>query len=135
MGLDVVLVGGKEGGSSEKGLSEEIVKESGVKIVDMTGKFTLKELCAFLLMCKIFIGNEAGPIHIATALNVNAVAILGPTDAKRTGPYKGNTTVIQDQVACQPCRNRNCKEVICMKDITVKEVFETIKEKLYFQKA
>ncbi|MDR1418000.1 MAG: DUF374 domain-containing protein [Endomicrobium sp.] len=128
--LDIVIVGGKEGGSSEKGLNEEIIRDSSVKITDMTDKFTLKELCAFLSMCKIFVGNEAGPMHIATALNVNSVAILGPTNAKRTGPYKGNTTIIQHQVPCQPCRNRNCKEVICMKDITVKEVFEIIKKKL-----
>ncbi|MDR1523496.1 MAG: DUF374 domain-containing protein [Endomicrobium sp.] len=132
--LDIVLVGGKEGGSSEKCLNEEIIRDSGINIVDMTGKFTLKELCAFLLMCKIFVGNEAGPMHIATALNVNAVAILGPTDAKRTGPYKGNTAIVQHQVPCQPCRNRNCKTVICMKDITVKEVFETIKMKLGLSK-
>jgi lipopolysaccharide heptosyltransferase II len=131
LNLDVVLVGGKESGSSEKGLSEEIVRDSGVNVIDMSGKFTLKELCAFLLMCKIFVGNEAGPMHMATALNVNAVAILGPTDAKRTGPYRGNTTIVQHRgVACQPCRNKNCKVVICMKDITVKEVFETIKKKL-----
>ncbi|MCL2798748.1 MAG: lipopolysaccharide heptosyltransferase II [Endomicrobia bacterium] len=126
---DIVLVGGKEGGSSEKGLNEEIIADSGVKITDMTGKFTLKELCAFFKMCRVFVGNEAGPMHIATALNVPAVAILGPTNAKRTGPYKGNTHILQHQVSCQPCRNRNCKNPLCMRDITVEEVFKVVKEK------
>lgn len=129
LGADIVLVGGKEGGSSEKGLNEEIIEDAGVKICDMTGKFTLKELCAFLKMCRVFVGNEAGPMHIATALNTSSVAILGPTNAKRTGPYKGNTKIIQHQVPCQPCRNRNCTDPVCMKDITVAEVFEEVKKK------
>ena len=129
MGANIVLVGGKEGGSSEKGLNEEIIADAEVKIFDMTGKFTLKELCAFFKICRAFVANEAGPMHIATALNTPAVAILGPTNAKRTGPFRGNTKVIQHQVSCQPCRNRNCKDVVCMKDITVAEVFEAVKEK------
>jgi heptosyltransferase-1 len=125
---DIVLVGGKEGGSSEKGLNEEIIAKAGVRIIDMAGKVTLKELCAFLKMCKVFVGNEAGPVHIATALNVNSIAILGPTNAKCTGPYNGSTKIIQHKVDCQPCRNRNCKNPICMQAITVEEVFKEVKK-------
>lgn len=130
LGADIVLVGGKEGGSSEKGLNEKIIKESNVNVADMTGKFTLKELCAFFKICKVFVGNEAGPMHIATALNTPAVAILGPTNAKRTGPYnKSQTTIIQHKVDCQPCRNRNCKNIICMQNVSVDEVFNAVKNK------
>ncbi|MDR0820065.1 MAG: DUF374 domain-containing protein [Endomicrobium sp.] len=129
LGADIILVGGKEGGADEKGLNEEIISATGVKITDMTGKFTLKELCAFFKICRVFIGNEAGPMHIATALNTQAVAILGPTDAKRTGPYKGSTKIIQYRVNCQPCRNRDCKNAVCMRSITVSEVFEEVKKK------
>jgi lipopolysaccharide heptosyltransferase II len=127
--VDIVLVGGKEGGSSEKGLNEEIISESSMHITNMTGKFTLKELCAFLKMCKVFVGNEAGPIHIATALNVPSVAILGPTDANRTGPYKGNTIILQHKIDCQPCRNRNCANPKCMQTVSVDEVFGEVKKK------
>jgi lipopolysaccharide heptosyltransferase II len=130
---DIVLVGGKEGGSSEKGLNEEIIAEAGVSITDMTGNVTLKELCAFLKICKVFVGNESGPMHIATALNVDSIAILGPTNAKRTGPYNGSTKVIQHKVDCQPCRNRNCKDPICMQSVTVEEIFGEVK-KLFLSK-
>ncbi|AKL97923.1 glycosyltransferase family 9 protein [Endomicrobium proavitum] len=127
-GADIILIGGKEGGLSEKGLSEDILSSSKVKITDMTGEFTLKELCAFFKLCKVFVGNEAGPMHIATALNIPSVAILGPTNAKRTGPYAGgNTQIIQHKFSCQPCRNRSCKNPVCMHDIGVEEVFEAVK--------
>lgn len=129
LGAEIVLVGGKEGGASEKGLNEEIVSQAGVKICDLTGKLTLKELCAFFKMCRVFTGNEAGPMHIATALDTPAVALLGPTNAERTGPFRGKTKVIQHQFSCQPCRNRNCKNVLCMDDITISEVFTEIKNK------
>jgi lipopolysaccharide heptosyltransferase II len=129
LGADIVLVGGQEGGATEKGLNEAIIADAGINVINMAGKFTLKELCSFLKICKVFVGNEAGPMHIATALNVQAVAILGPTNAKRTGPYKGNTKIIQHKVACQPCRNRNCKNPICMLGISVAEVFEEVRRK------
>jgi lipopolysaccharide heptosyltransferase II len=131
--VDIILIGGKEGGSSEQGLNEEIIYESGIHIIDMTGRFTLKELCAFLQICKVFVGNEAGPMHIATALNVQSVAILGPTDAKRTGPYNGNTKIIQHKMECQPCRNRNCINPKCMQAVTIDNVFKEIKEKFLFK--
>lgn len=129
--VNIVLVGGKEGGASEKGLNEEIISQAKTKdIIDLTGKLQLKELMAFLKICNLFIANEAGPMHIATALNTNAIAILGPTNAKRTGPFKGNTVIIQKKVECQPCRNRQCIKVDCMNLISVEEVFESVVRKL-----
>jgi lipopolysaccharide heptosyltransferase II len=129
LACDIVLVGGKEGGESERGINDEIISKSSVNITDMTGKLTLKELCAFLKICKVFVGNETGPMHIATALNTQSVAILGPTNAMRTGPYKGRTKIIQHFVECQPCRNRNCDDIKCMRLVTVDEVFAAVKEK------
>jgi len=122
----VVLIGGKEGGAGEKGLNEEIL--AGVKgtVTDLTGCLTLKELMALLSRCNVFVGNEAGPMHIATALGVPAVAILGPTDPVRTGPFGGRTTIIRKNVACQPCRERNCVRRECMKLVTVDEVFTAV---------
>jgi ADP-heptose:LPS heptosyltransferase len=130
LGASIVIIGGKEGGSSEKGLNEELISlAKDTEICDMTAQFNLKELCAFFKLCKLFIGNEAGPMHIATALNIPSIALLGPTNAKRTGPYKGQTQIIQRSVPCQPCRNRNCKNPICMQNIAVEEVFEAAKQK------
>jgi lipopolysaccharide heptosyltransferase II len=130
LGLQIVLVGGKEGGAGEKGLNEEIISKSEAKIFDFTGLLDLKELAGTLKKCAVFVANEAGPMHIATALNIPAVAIIGPTDPGRTGPYKGNTNIIRHKVSCQPCRNRNCATKECMELVTVDEVFDAVKSKL-----
>jgi lipopolysaccharide heptosyltransferase II len=130
LGLDIVLVGGKEGGASEKGLNEQITGLSKSPILDLTGKLTLTELFALLKLCPLFVANEAGPLHIATSLSTPSVGLLGPTNAKRTGPYKGDTVIIQHKFPCQPCRKRNCKNPVCIKSITVDEVYEACKDLL-----
>lgn len=130
LGLGLVLVGGREGGAAEKGLNEEITDKAGVKILDLTGALTIKQLAAVLKKAAVFVANEAGPMHIATAMSVPAVALLGPTDASRTGPYGGRTKIIQHKVECQPCRERNCSGRQCMEMITVEDVFNAVKQTL-----
>jgi heptosyltransferase-1 len=128
-GADVVLVGGKEGGTSEKGLNEEIAAAANGGVTDLTGATNLKELAALLSKCAVFVANEAGPMHLAVGLDVKTVALIGPTDPGRTGPYR-NTRILRHRVDCQPCRNRSCATRECMRQITVDEVFSAVNEML-----
>ncbi|OGS09417.1 MAG: lipopolysaccharide heptosyltransferase II [Elusimicrobia bacterium RIFOXYA1_FULL_47_7] len=130
LNAEVVLVGGREGGSSEAGLDEEIVSLSASKPKNLTGRLDLKQLIALFEKTKLFIANEAGPMHIATAMGIPAIALLGPTNPARTGPFGGSTTVIRHVIRCQPCRERNCASRECMKLISVEEVFESAREKI-----
>lgn len=124
----VILVGGKEGGKSEVGLNQEIKSQIKYPVIDLTGELNLKELMALLSLCTVFVGNEAGPMHIAVALNIPVVALLGPTDPNRTGPYKGRVRIVRHPVECQPCRKRSCSKRDCMKLISVDEVFDAVSE-------
>ncbi|MCX5782177.1 MAG: lipopolysaccharide heptosyltransferase II [Elusimicrobia bacterium] len=130
LNAQVIMVGGKEGGAGEKGLNEEIISNVKGKVLDLTDQLNLKELAALLSKVNIFVANEAGPMHIANALNMPSIAILGPTNAKRTGPFGNKTIVIQHKVECQPCRKRNCKNKKCMELISIEEVFQAIKQQL-----
>jgi lipopolysaccharide heptosyltransferase II len=140
-GLDanVILVGGKEGGRSEKGLNEELKKTAKEKIYDLTDKLTLKQLCALLMATKVFVANDSGPMHIASvALNIPTVGLLGPTNDKKTRPYGSNSLTIRHKFDCQPekfpCVNRNCPDPKCMKAITVEEVYEAVLKQLKIEK-
>lgn len=130
LGAQIILVGGKEGGAGEKGLNEIIIAAAKCKVIDLTDALSLKELCALFKHCSVFVANEAGPMHIATAMNVPAVALLGPTNPDRTGPFGNNTKIIRHIVECQPCRQRSCSIRKCMDLITVDEVFKAVKEKI-----
>jgi lipopolysaccharide heptosyltransferase II len=127
LGYQVLLTGGKEGGASEKGINETILASAKSKVYDLTGLLDLKELAALYKMSKMFVGSEAGPMHLATALQIPVVAIIGPTNPFRTGPYGDKIKIVRQLVDCQPCRERNCKKVECMKRIHVEDVFDAVK--------
>ena len=38
---------------------------------------------------RIFIGGDTGPLHLADALGTRTLALFGPTDPERNGPYRG----------------------------------------------
>jgi heptosyltransferase-1 len=126
IGIEVALIGGKEGGAGECGIDEGIMKSLSSSAVNLTGKMELSQLVAFLEKATVFVGNEAGPMHIAVALGRPVVGIIGPTNPERTGPFGGNARFVRASVPCQPCRNRNCKTIECMRLITVDGVFNAV---------
>ncbi|MCK5505230.1 MAG: glycosyltransferase family 9 protein, partial [Thermodesulfovibrionia bacterium] len=109
-------------------------KKTSDKIIDLCGKTDLKELAALLAGAKAVVTNDTGPMHIAAALNVPVVAIFGPTDPVKTGPYKWQTNrklkVIKADVPCSPCRKKQCRELICMNKLDVDTVYRELKEYL-----
>jgi len=118
-----VFVGGEVGGKAEVGLVESVIALMKTKALDFANMLTLKQYSALLKRSVMFIGNEAGPMHIAGALGVPVVAIIGPTDPGRTGPYGDKNIVVRKKVNCAPCRKRDCQLRICIDKISVEEVF------------
>jgi lipopolysaccharide heptosyltransferase II len=132
---NVALVGGKEGGKSEKGLNEDLKDIVKTKFIDLTNKLTLKQLCALFLKTKVFVANDSGPMHIASAaLNTPTIGLLGPTNAKKTRPYGSNAVTIQHDISCRPknfpCVRRACANPKCMKAISVDEVYEEVLKRM-----
>ena len=74
----------------------------------------------------MLITNDSGPMHLAAALGVPVVAIFGPTDEIKTGPWDsgGGSAVIARAPHCRPCYNPECTETghPCMEEIAVEEV-------------
>lgn len=93
-------------------------------------KTNLKELAVLISKCKLFVGGETGPLHIACALNIPTVALIGPTDSVRNGPYGEGHIVIEKKLPCRGCWKHKCKNLNCMRLITVDEVFSAVKEQL-----
>ena len=56
---------------------------------------TITELIALTRRARLFIGGDTGPLHLAAALRVPAVAIFGPTDPVRNGPYGTRSIVLR----------------------------------------
>ena len=56
---------------------------------------TISELIALTRRARLFIGGDTGPLHLAAALRVPVVAIFGPTDPARNGPYGTRSVVLR----------------------------------------
>jgi lipopolysaccharide heptosyltransferase I len=134
-GTTVVIIGG-EGDIPEIRRMQSSMKTHPVVVA---GKTTLKQLAALLKRARLLVTNDSGPMHLAVAVGTPVVALFGPTDPIRTGPYRGiagqlhtTHTIIRRSVECSPCLSRYCKvnDHRCMMQIGVEEVLEQIKKVL-----
>jgi heptosyltransferase I len=57
---------------------------------------SIAELIALTRRARLFIGGDTGPLHLAAALQVPVVAIFGPTDPARNGPYGAKSIVLRN---------------------------------------
>jgi ADP-heptose:LPS heptosyltransferase len=71
--------------------------------------------------------NDTGPMHVAAALGKPLVAIFGPTEPRRTGPYGHLESVLRIDLPCSPCLKSHCtyeKPEECLKAISPEMAFE-----------
>lgn len=73
-------------GPGEEALAREAEVASDGAAESM--KYSITELIALTRRAKLFVGGDTGPLHLAAALRVPVVAIFGPTDPARNGPYR-----------------------------------------------
>ncbi|HLF86622.1 MAG TPA: glycosyltransferase family 9 protein [Nitrospiria bacterium] len=104
------------------------IEATRAPLIDMRGKTNLKQLAALLKEVDLLVTNDSGPMHIAAALGTPVVAIFGPTDPKRTGPYGEIHRVIRGSAKCSPCFKKKCgmPSHLCMDAISVDMVLEEV---------
>lgn len=121
----MILYFGDKSGSP---LVEEICNKLPERVINLAGKTSLRELIAYIHACDLFLTNDSGPMHVASALGVPLLALFGSTSDVATGPYKGGK-VIHKHVSCSPCYRRECPiDFRCMKKIESLEVYEELKK-------
>jgi heptosyltransferase-1 len=81
-------------GPGEEQLAAEVVSAS-----DGTARpvsCSIAELIVLTRRARLFIGGDTGPLHLAAALKIPVVAVFGPTDPARNGPYGTTSIVLRD---------------------------------------
>ncbi|MBU1205863.1 MAG: glycosyltransferase family 9 protein [Proteobacteria bacterium] len=110
------------GDEKEKEVAEEVahqIKDS----VSAAGKLSLRETAALIEKLHLFITNDTGLMHIASALKIPTIALFSPTDPRICGPYfDSNSLVIEKPRTCSPCLAKNCHQPVCLEQITAEEV-------------
>ena len=115
------------GSRADAPLAEKVVAASGSKAVSLAGKTDLKGLIHIIRGARYMVCNDTGPMHIAAALNVPIVALFGPANPRRTGPYGQLDRVINPRLSCAPCYKKECRHPVCMEAISVDEVEKAVK--------
>jgi len=103
-------------------LAAGIARDAGPGVVSLAGRTSLGQLIALLARCRLVVGGDTGPVHIAAALGVPTLALYGPTSPDLTGPRGPAVCVLRHDVPCAPCRDRNCVRWECMLAISTEEV-------------
>jgi lipopolysaccharide heptosyltransferase II len=117
------------GSRDEKDLVKQVEEGAGKDIPDFSD-LGLRELIALLAQSHLVICNNSGPLHIASALKIPTVSMVGPTVTPLWLPYGKHDVVIHKELSCGPCNKAVCKGHECMESITVDEVFEAVKSQI-----
>jgi heptosyltransferase II len=103
------------------------------KIINLSGKTSVSQLASILKRCVLFISNDSGPVHIASALATPVISIFGRNQPglspQRWGPLGRHDKYLHKDIGCIQCLAHNCKkEFACIKAITVEEVVKAAEE-------
>lgn len=122
------------GAASDETLGEEIVSKVKIPPVNLIGRTTLKQLAYVIRSAAAFVGGDTGPMHLAAAVGTPVVALFGPTDPMRNGPYSSRSTVIRAGHDCDGCWKRTCPLAIeCLDAITTEQVWKALTPYVSYQ--
>lgn len=117
------------GGPNDQRLAREIITNTQVPPIDLTGKTSMKQLAYIIKKSQAFVGGDTGPMHLAVAVGAKVVTMFGPTNPKRNGPYGDNHKVLLVPHSCQGCWQRKCpKRIDCLASISAETVFAAVQE-------
>lgn len=121
------------GDAEDRPLGDSLTRTAPERCLDLTGQTSLPEMVEWLRLCELMITNDTGPMHVAAALRKPVVAIFGPTEPRRTGPYGQLEHVLQYSLPCAPCLKPRCawaKPMECLTAISPAMVMERVHQRL-----
>lgn len=75
---------------------------------NLAGQTSLREFVDLTAACSLFLTNDSGAMHVASAAGIPTAAVFGATDDTTTGPAGPHARVIREHAECSPCLLRNC---------------------------
>jgi len=125
------------GGSSDRDLGQILKQHLGDSVINMAGLTTLRQAAALLKHCRLFVGNDAGPIHMAAAVGTPVVELschpatgspYSTNSPNRFGPWSVKNIVLQPDKPTPPCQEMCVidSQPHCILGITVEQVKRSI---------
>ncbi len=118
------------GGGDDVPLGDKISAAAPDKVLNLCGRTSLPEMVELLRLGDLLVTNDTGPMHVAAALGKPVVALFGPTEARRTGPYGQLDNVLRIPLPCAPCMSAACdfaKPQECLRALPPEMVFQKVR--------
>lgn len=124
-GFQVVFVGGKKDIERITKIRSRMKNDS----CDLGGRLSLGELIALLQVSRLFIGTDSGPMHLACLSGVPVVALFGPADEGRWGPFTEDSVVVRGTLPCEKCARSDCGlDFQCIRTLSQDSVKEAVRK-------
>lgn len=123
----VVMIGGNQ----DFALAEDIIAKIPVSsVTNLCGSTTLEESLQLIRVSRIFLSNDSGPIHLATAYKIPMVAIFSARDLPgKWFPIHDKSSILRISTNCSPCYLEVCnRNNLCLTGISVDDVWNEIKK-------
>jgi heptosyltransferase-2 len=122
-GVKIVLISGPDGKKDARDTKEKMENEP----IDLSGRTSISELASLFKRCSLFISNDSGPVHVASAVGTPVISIFGRKDRglgpKRWGPTGDCDIILHKDAGCIRCLAHNCdKDFLCLNNVSEDEV-------------
>ena len=127
LGAQVMIAGGP----GDVATAEVIRGKMRYPAIPVAGETSILELAALLRRCRLFVGNDNGPMHIAAAVGTPVVALFGPTNPAEWGPWGDGHVALYKGFDCRQCWwSGGCRlgEGNCLQQITVDEAMVAVRQ-------
>jgi heptosyltransferase-3 len=144
-GQRIVVTGG--GTPDELDYAEALVRRFPPDTVNLCGKLTFPEVACLISRATLYVGPDTGTTHLAAATGTQTIALFGPSDPVRWGPWPaghvsldspyarvgsrsvGNVTLLQGVKHCVPCLEEGCERHVasrsdCLEEMPAARVIE-----------
>lgn len=111
-------------GPAEAAIADEIRSKFGSSVI-VFDSLKLDELIALIAGASIYVGDDAGPAHIAAAVKTPSVIVFGSSNSVHWRPWQKHYRVVAGECACQPTNGERCTkfaEPRCIQSVTVADV-------------
>ena len=126
-GVKVLLTGS----ANEAPLAQAIAEQMACQPIVAAGQTTLGQLAALMARCRLVLGVDSGPLHLAVAVGTSTVHLYGPVDSRTFGPWgdPARHVVLTSDMDCIPCNRLDYKvdeleDHPCVRDISEAQVSE-----------
>jgi heptosyltransferase I len=117
-------------GPGEEALATAVVDASS-GAASMSPPTGLADLLALSRAAALVISGDTGPLHVATAAGTPVVALFGPTNPARNGPWREEDVSVSRFGSCGCHYRRRCRRAAwCLDDLGVREVTAAIQQRL-----